>query len=522
MEYKIGFLDRLAKKLSVIFNSEIKSKERCANNNLNSQDGFDKIYENLWRPDNSSWRLFERVEFNAKTKSPNIKTARDLTSKIDIDRIDRYAIKIELEDFSLERLVYEIEKCPQNGGDIYLPQGRIVIDKEVKLKSGIRLIGAQNGTEFVFKDVDFGFNISGSKDSILNGVSLENLKIFHLGVHRFCGAVFISHARAVEFTNIEIINPIAVGFLFADNVEQTTLTRCSVIKAGLVGYMLIRDVNYTLFDSCKAKECEQSGIFLTDLKLPQGVEPLDFNAQIHYTSEVVGNFGPFDPDDPAPCHTTIINSVFDANRKMGITTDGVGYLRVINSIISNNDCEGITIDNGSWCSSIQNCNIYGNGWRGFQHNEELTVDYVESMGLMQDKSSKAKLPGISFDNAAYCQVDSNSIYGNWGDGVKFVRAGYGCNIFGNTICDNNNGQNDKFHFFGVLIGQAARQHKAQADFPSCYNRVENNHILGSHYSGVHLLPGTVGNIVKNNLITGYRFIDIENHAGNSNLLQKLI
>ncbi|MBF0228856.1 MAG: right-handed parallel beta-helix repeat-containing protein [Desulfamplus sp.] len=518
MEYKIGFWDKVVKKMAIRLKEIIAAKEIPTNKESNVENCFEQITDNLWKPDNTSWNLFERIAINSQTKNSNSKAIRDL-SHYDIG-IDRYAYKIPIEDFNCDRLLNEIEKIPENGGDIYLPSGRILIDRELKLRSGIRLIGDGDKTELVFKDIDFGISICGSKNSVVNGVSLENLKIFHLGIHRFCGAIFVSNSKNIKFTNIEIINPIAVGFLFSDNVEHTTITRCSVIKAGLVGYMLIRDVNYTVLDSCSAKECEQSGVFLTDLKLPQGVNPLDFNAQIHYTSQVIGNFGPFAPNDPSPCHTTIVNCIFEGNRKMGITTDGVGYLSVINSIISNNDCEGITIDNGSWCCLIQNCNIYGNGWRGLQHDEELTVDYVEKMGLMEDRSSKAKLPGISFDNAAYCRVDNNSIHGNWGDGIKFVRAGYACSVSGNIIADNNKGQNNKFHFFGVLIGSALRQHEEQADFPSCYNRIQNNYILGKHYSGVHLLPGTVGNIVKENMITDYLFIDIENHAGNQNLLQK--
>ena len=134
------------------------------------------------------------------------------------------------------------------------------------------------------------------------------------------------------------------------------------------------------------------------------------------------------------------------------------------------------------------------------------------MGLMKDGSSKAKLPGISFDNAAFSRVENNTIQGNFGDGIKLVRANYAVTVSGNMIIDNNRGQNDRFHYFGVLVGVAQRQHPDQTDFPSCYNLIENNDILGKHYAGVHLQQGTIGNTVKNNRIVGYRFADVEDHT----------
>jgi parallel beta-helix repeat protein len=286
--------------------------------------------------------------------------------------------------------------------------------------------------------------------------------------------------------NIDIISPRAVGVLLADKVYETKIIGCKVSCAGLVGIMLIRDVNETLIKNCTAEYCQQGGVFLTDLKLPENIDPLDFEAQLHHTDKVIGNFGPFSAQDPSPYRTDIIACVFQHNRKMGITTDGVAYLSVKNTVISKNDCEGITIDNGSWGCIIQNCHIYNNGWRGLQHEQELGIDFVSEMGLMDDGSSKAKLPGISLDNAAYTQIENNHIECNWGDGIKLVRAAYASAVVNNLIENNNRGVNDRFHYFGVLVGVAERQHAEQHDFASCYNRITGNTILGQHFSAIHL------------------------------------
>jgi hypothetical protein len=284
--------------------------------------------------------------------------------------------------------------------------------------------------------------------------------------------------------------------------------------------MLLREVSDTILHSCVAEHCLQSGVFLTDMKLPSGIDPLDFDAQIHHTNEVIGNFGPFAAGDPCPCRTTMTGCSFSRNRKMGITTDGVGYLRVVDSVIAENDCEGITLDNGSWACQVLNCHIYGNGRRGLQHEVELHKDFVDELGIMQDGSSKAKLPGVSLDNAAYCRIEHNCIEGNWGDGVKFVRAGYACTVARNIIAHNNRGINDRFHFFGVLLGAASRQHPDQSDFPSCHNHVFENDILGGHYAGVHLVRGTSHNLIEANRIVGASFAPVEDHTLTGNTVRR--
>jgi parallel beta-helix repeat protein len=443
------------------------------------------------------WALFERMSLINQIETP----ARFSKAT------NSYKSIIPAEEFTAKRLFEEIAALAKTGGAIHLPEGQLELSKTLKLSSNLRLVGIAGKTELIFKDVDFGLMIQNH-----NGIEVENLRICHQGTNKFCAAIFITQATDLIFSNIEIIKPRAVGFLFADNVHRTRLEHCSVYEANLVGFMMVRNVWDTILQSCVAEGCKQGGVFLTDLKLPSHIDPLDFHNQIHHTSEIIGNFAPFDPDDPLPYRNSLIDCTFRYNRKMGITTDGVGNLNVVNCVIANNDCEGITIDNGSWGCQILNCHIYNNGRRGLQDETELNQDFVEQMGIMEDGSSKAKLPGISLDNAAYCRIENNSIEDNWGDGVKFVRAVYACTVANNLITHNNKGINDKFHFFGVLIGVAQRQHPEQSDFPSCHNKIINNDIIGQHYAGVHLLAATSHNLVKDNRIIDATFIDIEDHA----------
>lgn len=466
-------------------------------------------------PGKIEWPLFERMRLAAQRDSCGPRERQNLI--LTRPAADTPKSVIPLKDFNSTHLFAELAKLSGSGGELYLPAGRIELNKELKLHPGVRIIGVLGATELVFKDTLFGLTIMGG-ETFAAGVRVENLRIRHEGPHKFCAAVFVTRATDLFFSDVEIIAPRAIGFLFSDDVHRVRLDRCAVYNAGLVGFMMVRNVRDTVLQSCIAEGCEQSGVFLTDLKLPQGMDPLDFDAQIQYTNEVIGHFGPFAPEDPSPYRNALISGSFCGNRKMGVTTDGVGYLRVVGCNISDNDCEGIAIDNGSWGYQIQNCHIRGNGWRGRQHAVELGHDFVKEMGLMDDGSSKAKLPGVSLDNAVYSRIENNCIEGNWGDGVKFVRAVHSCTVAGNIIADNNRGINDRFHFFGVLAGVAKRQHSGQSDFPSCNNRIIENDILGPHFAGVHLMPGTTGNLVRGNRIIGPTFTAIENHTSGSNIV----
>lgn len=463
-----------------------------------------------------SWPLFERMRLAARMDSDRHHFRKYFVNKLAQPGNTPRAISPE--EFSADRLLAEIAALPESGGEVHLPAGSVEFFSELRIASGVRLVGVPGRTELVFRDTRFGIVLSGIGDTV-NGAWIKNIIIRHEGDHRFGAAIIVAGATDALLSHVEIIAPRAVGFLLSDGVCRARLEHCAVSHAGLVGFMMIRDVRDTILQSCVAEFCGQSGVFLTDLKLVQGMDPLDFDGQIYHTNEVVGNFGPFTPEDPSPYRNTFIDCVFRCNRKMGITTDGVGYLRVVNCVIAENDCEGITIDNGSWGCHVQNCHIYNNGWRGLQHDVELHLDFVGTLGFMEDGSSKSKLPGVSLDNAAYTRIEDNCIEGNWGDGVKFVRSVYGCTVARNLITNNNRGMNEGFHFFGVLVGVAKRQHPDQYDFPSCHNRIVENDIIGQHHAGIHLMQATTGNLVQNNMIVGASFTPIEDHDTIGNIVR---
>lgn len=466
------------------------------------------------------WALFERMEHAYKLNNQTNRVNNPQQQK-PFDACSRTIIQIADHEFTENAILIALESLKSSGGEIHLPAGTLEFKNTLDLTQGICLRGIHGRTQLVFKDCDYGITIQGSSSSSLERVEIHNIRLCHQGDTKFCAALFATHTWGLHLENIDIVSPRAVGLLLADNVNQTKLINCRVQHAGLTGFMFIRDVKETLIKNCIAEYCHLSGIVLTDLKLPDNIDPLDFPAQLNFTNKIIGNAAPFAYDDPTPHRTDIIDCVFRHNRKMGISTDGVAYLRVVNCVIAHNDCEGITIDNGSWGCSIQNCHIFNNGWRGLQHIDELCGDHVGDMGLMEDGSSKAKLPGISLDNAAYTQVLNNHVESNWGDGIKFVRAAYETNVRSNLIENNNRGMNDRFHYFGILVGDAKREHVNQNDFPSCNNHISANVILGKHYTGIHLMPTVTGNLVEKNRIAGTIYIPLVHHVNSGNYVKRL-
>ena len=474
-------------------------------------------------PEIQHWKLRQRIRF---FDQQHLQHDRDHAAWIsDFARAPQICQYLYLtpEQMQGDALQQQMDTIAQNldtheCAQLFLPSGIFDFQQTLDIPSGIFLCG-HAGTVLQFSDVEYALRLCGKADNILTHAGLRQLRILHQGDARFCAAVYCAFARHLAFEEIVLEQPRATGFLLADKVSYVQFAHCRVSGSGLTGFMLVRDVYEISLRQCRAEYCQQSGMFITDLARPAHIAHADFNAQIHHTMHEIGNFAPFDPQDPAPQRISLDQCVFAWNRKMGITTDGVGFLSIRNCDIHDNDNEGITIDNGSWLCRIEHSHIYQNGRRLRQTEEELGIDFVAQMGLMADGSSKAKLPGISIDNAAYVTISHNFIENNWGDGVKMVRAAWQCHIQHNLIRNNNRGGNDRFHFFGVLLGHAKRQHARQDDFAPTANIVAHNQIIGPHYAAIHLLPGCAQNRIKDNLCSDYLITAIEDHSIHPNQIE---
>ncbi len=192
------------------------------------------------------------------------------------------------------------------------------------------------------------------------------------------------------------------------------------------------------------------------------------------------------------------------NASSGIYSDGGVESVIFDNLVEGNAKEGVCLDSGSTANVLAMNVVRANGKRWGKTDAELRFDFVDGLGRLPDGSSPAKTPGVSLDNSLYNIVYANQIERNYGGGVKMVRTAYGNRVGLNTLVDNNEGANDRFHFFGVELGSAkADVPVTDLDFTPCQgNLVFGNTIRGPHYAGIFLGSGSTENDIFDNAIFG--------------------
>jgi parallel beta-helix repeat protein len=395
------------------------------------------------------------------------------------------------------RINRELAVLSERGGGIaHFPAGSFYHDASIFIPSRIYLVGADAGTELWFNGADFGFVLGHENlEKSAEYIKISNICIRHKGpFKKFAAAIYARHACHIVIDKITLPAPERLGVFLADHVQHATIQHVHVINAGLDGFGLLRGVENIHLENCAATHGQQSGMLLADWPVCQDAAPDDYNEQARQAG--IG----FQPNDPHPRHITIHKCVFAHNRKMGICTDGAGHLNIENCQLIGNQCEGITLDNGTWGANVADCTIRENGRRGHQNESELHEDQVHHDGLLSDGTSPVKLPGISMDNAAFCRIENCRIEDNYGDGVKFVRAGYRTMVKFCRIWSNNRGGSRGHPHFGVRIGSDLQGWPDQVDFPSHEIQILHNDILGGHTCGIILNHGVLNSQICYNSI----------------------
>lgn len=217
----------------------------------------------------------------------------------------------------------------------------------------------------------------------------------------------------------------------------------------------------------------------------------------------------------SPNNNVVKDNIIQGNYSSGFYSDG-GYMNyVLDNRIEDNEKEGMCLDYGTFGTYVSGNTIQRNGDRNRQTDEDLEADFILGAGRLPDGSSTAKLPGISIDNSAYNIVYNNNINENSGSGVKMVRSGYRNIILSNLITDNNAGQNEAYHGFGVELGHASDPDEPVKglDFTADYeNIVARNIIAGHHYSGIYIAADNYCNDLIDNVILDCTQFSIENFS----------
>ena len=362
---------------------------------------------------------------------------------------------------------------------IILNMQTIEVDRSLRMPANTHIIGrhvifqAKAG----FSDAVFYFGAKSQNSSIQAvNINTPNLAILldktqQIQLHDITAqasrALAVLDSQYVEVSGLRIDKPSQGGILVQGDSHHLWLHH-NQVSAG------------TRMDNGGA------GILLTDAKHQSHVEAMTSGRAL---SEAIA------PPSSSPHAIVLEFNQFNDNLAQGVYLDGAYGVVLRYNHIQNNDKEGLCLDFAAANNVIVNNTIQANGQRAKQSDAMLEHDLVLSYGRMKDGSAKSKLPGISLDNAAQNLIAWNTVRDNAGDGIKIVRSGFRNFILFNSITDNNQGQNDKFHFFGILLGTAGLEaelshldiQKHPIDFlPSIENMIVGNSLYGQHYSAILL------------------------------------
>jgi parallel beta-helix repeat protein len=195
---------------------------------------------------------------------------------------------------------------------------------------------------------------------------------------------------------------------------------------------------------------------------------------------------PIDGKLQRPHHIHIKNCSISHCRAQGIYLEGAINCIIEDTILLNNNKEGICFDWGSCYNIFKNNMVSFNGKRANLSKAEIKIDYIAEYPLLNDGSSSMKLPGVSLDNGCMNLIKENTIANNYGGGIKMIRTAIFNTITENKFLYNGLGGN-KFvpYFHGITIlglgaiNQEFQNNRASLlDFrPSIFNTITRNTLI---------------------------------------------
>ncbi|RKZ76714.1 MAG: hypothetical protein DRQ57_02625 [Gammaproteobacteria bacterium] len=351
------------------------------------------------------------------------------------------------------------------------------------------LIAANSGKsgmiDFAIETTGLGIMIAGAQ-----GVIMRNLRFLNSGR----AIAILNNSRFIEIEQVQINQPQQGGILIQGNVS----------------YVWLHDS-----DIRNGQRADNGG---AGLLISDALAKKDFENSTLADSLTE----PLWPIHPAPHALLIENNTFSGHRTQGLYIDGGYGLVIQHNQIMHNDKEGMCLDFGAVNNIVMENVFEGNGHRARQTDDDLRDDLVLGFGRLADGSAVAKLPAISLDNAAQNLLLWNIVRDSAGDGIKIVRTGIRNLIMFNTLMDNNQGTNSRFHFFGVLLGSAGLEAEIDSgnhplDFlPPIENIVAGNLIYGAHWAGILLDREAAFNDIYDNMIRHYQHLPIESASSRFN------
>jgi parallel beta-helix repeat protein len=387
------------------------------------------------------------------------------------------------------------------GKTVKLTTGQLDVNEPITVPNKVTLNG--NGATLI-ANTDKVIMLDNPKQSGIENFSIRG---------EFTYGVYAKNGEGVLIRGIGIQGAKARPIVVMGNVRNLFMIDNTIHKNTNGGIYLRGKIVSGIIEGNIITENKGAANFSAGLLLSQiPIKNMDDPNVVHWK--------PVDEKMDMPMDIVIINNDIHDQQSSGIYLDGAISVHIIENRIKGNDKEGICLDNGTTGATVIGNIFEKNGGRSRQSDHELDRDFVLVHGRMEDGSAKAKLPGVSIDNAAYNILLHNTVKANYGSGIKIVRTGARNLIGQNMVIDNNLGRNDRFHFFGIELGNAVTDVPEQKDldFVADYeNIVFSNIIHGPHYAGIFLAEDVYMNDFFDNVIIGakWSFESISNKHNNT-------
>ena len=418
------------------------------------------------------------------------------------DAYDLEGDRIVFQGTTSEELQQVINENPNIVIDINVDQ--IQLHDTITLIENTMIMG--NGVKFIAEnDLQYGFKgenisniyvndicIEGNIDYGLYFVDCSNISVLSCKINgmKQKSMCIIGTTKGIEIRNNQMCNNHAGGLFIAGNISNGIVDSNNIENNGGTSNWM-------------------AGIVLTSIVPNDKYNIWEMFDEAHHFPHREN----YHAQSDCPHDIIVSNNQVRYNTASGIYSDGAYMCYVLNNTVYQNDKEGICLDYATIGFYLKQNIVKENGRRARQTDEDLRMDFVLEAGKMDDGSAKAKLPGVSLDDTAYNIIENNLVMNNYGGGIKMVRTTVRTLIFENIVRDNNMGQNDMFHFFGIELGAAAGDvngaNTAANFMPDYENIICRNSITGNHYSGIFVGEECYVNDIFDNVIMESQMFAVE-------------
>lgn len=399
----------------------------------------------------------------------------------------------------------ELIKSINGPANLILTSEIIHLNETVTLKDGIKLHGCK--TICLAENIENAFLAENCTDFEINGLIIEGAKT---------NAILLINCKNALLKSIIIRKCNDYSVILRKQCQYISIVHCIFQNNMRSGVMIHEGSHHIHINHCEISGVKHSsnwaaGIVITALEALSPYQTKDsFEANYFYPQDLDIKIS------AVPYKIIVENCSIHHNQSSGVYIDGGNGNVIYNNAIEYNDKEGMCLDFYATNNIVLSNSIYSNGHRKNQSDHALAIDCVWEFGRLTNGSAVAKLPNISLDNAGLNIIIKNSISNAGGDGIKLVRASFK-NIIGlNSITDNNQGENYRFKFFGILLGSAGCEVENDSSgldrLPSIENMIFGNCIFGQHASGILYDQGCIYNDTMDNIVMKQKGLSIIEHA----------